>query len=73
MDILISNGLGVISEHVQAADIKDLVELFSSRLVLWARDGRGQLRSSRLIGEVRPLRSSKVSCGGDCADSWETS
>lgn len=73
VDVLVSDGLGVIREHVQAADIKDLIKLCSSSLVLWARYGGDQLGTSRLIREVRFLRSSQVRGGGDGANSRQTS
>lgn len=73
VDVLVSDRLGVICEHVQAADIKDLIKLCGSSLILWARNGGGQLGTSRLIGEVRLLRSSQVRGGGDGANSRQTS
>lgn len=68
VDLLVTVGLVVVREHVQAADVKDLVELRSSRLVVGARNGRGQLGSGWLIGEIRLLRSAHVRSSGEGAD-----
>lgn len=68
VNLLVTVGLVVISEHVQAAHIEDLVELLSSSLVVGARNGRGQLGSRRLIGEIRLLRSAHVRSSGESAD-----
>lgn len=61
--ILVSNGLGVVGQHVHAADIKHLVKLRGGGLVLGAGDGRGDGGSGGLIGEVRLLRCAKASSG----------
>ena len=71
-NILVTGGLGVVSEHVQAAHIEHLVQLSSGLLVVWARNIRGQLGSSGLIGEVRLLCSSEMRGGGDSTSSRET-
>ena len=70
-NILVTGGLGVVSEHVQAAHIEHLVQLSSGLLVVWARNIRGHLGSSRLIGEVRLLCSSEMRGGGDGPGSRE--
>ena len=70
-NILVTSGLGVVSEHVQAAHIKHLIQLSSGLLVVWARNIRGHLGSSRLIGEVRLLCSSEMRGGGDGPGSRE--
>lgn len=70
--ILVSKGLRVVGKHVQAADIKDLVQFGGSRLVLRPRDGGRDLGSCRLIGEVGLLRSSQVGGGRDGASEGET-
>ena len=67
-NLLVTGGLGVVGEHVQAANIEDLVQLLGSGFVVGAGDGRGQLGSGRLIGEERLLRSAQVRSSGEGAD-----
>lgn len=68
-DILVTNRLGIISEHVQASHVKDLVQFSCGSLVLRARDGGGQLGTSGLISKEGLRRRAKVRGGADGAGS----
>lgn len=71
VSILVSNRLVVVSQHVQAAHIKDLIQLRGSRLVLGARERRGRDGgSSGLIGEVRLVRT-QGGRGRERTSSWQ--
>lgn len=63
--ILVSNGLLVVSQHVQAPDIKDFVQLRHGCLVLRARNGRLHLRSLGLIWKVGLRRSTEMRGSGE--------
>lgn len=67
MNVLVTNRLSIISQHVQAADIKDFVQLGSGSLVLGSRNRGDHLRSAGLIGEVRLRSCSEVRGGGERA------
>jgi hypothetical protein len=67
IDILVSNGLGVVGEHIQAPSVEDLVQLLSSLLVAGPREPGHHLWSCGLIGEVGLFRRSPRRGGRDAA------
>lgn len=73
MVVLVTNGAVVVSEHVQRANIEDLIELSSCGLVLRAGDSSRDSGSSGLIREVRLLGRTEASSGGESTSSGHTS
>lgn len=71
--LLVTNGLVVVSQHVQAANVEDLIKLGGSGLVLGAGDSARDRGSGRLIGEVRLLGSPERGSGRERAGSREAS
>lgn len=73
MVVLVTDGGIVVSEHVQGANIEDLIELGGGGLVLGAGDSGGDGGSSGLVGEVRLLGRTETSGGGESTSSGHTS
>jgi hypothetical protein len=71
--LLVTNGLVVVSQHVQAANVEDLIELGGSSLVLGAGDSARDRGSGRLIGKVRLLGSPERGSGRERPGSREAS
>lgn len=55
--VLVAIALGIVNEHIQAASIKDMVELLDSSLRPRTRDAGAHHRLGRLVGQGRHIES----------------